>query len=280
MSWSKRSFLIPLLSILVTVFSITPSQAVPLIVGGFDLTRGGIESLAPGADVALANDIASAFPGTTFQFANTLTPAFLSGVNVVVLGDAVANNVAITPLSASEQAALKSFVLGGGTALIFSDNSTFSANAPQANASVLSPFGVTAAGTLSGAQTAPILDPTGPLTGPNKPVTQFATNFPGFFTNVGGGKVLAEFNSDPQQAAIAYFAPGTLGAQSGKVVLFSDSNAMIAGDSLTTTNRNLVLNALAPVPLPGAMILFAPSLLLLGIFARQRSLGHVGKVPL
>jgi hypothetical protein len=34
--------------------------------------------------------------------------------------------------------------MSGGTALTFSDNSTFDSNAPAANASLLSPVGVTA----------------------------------------------------------------------------------------------------------------------------------------
>ena len=51
---------------------------------------------------------------------------------------------AITALSKSEQSALQGFVMSGGTALIFSDNSPFDSNAPAANASLLSPVGVTA----------------------------------------------------------------------------------------------------------------------------------------
>jgi hypothetical protein len=51
---------------------------------------------------------------------------------------------AIIALRNSEQSALQGFVMSGGTALIFSDNSTFDSNAPAANASLLSPVGVTA----------------------------------------------------------------------------------------------------------------------------------------
>jgi PEP-CTERM motif len=211
-----------------------------VVVGGFDAARGGFESLAPGEDSALASDISSAYPGTTFKFANTLTAAFLSSVQVAILGVATTNTSAVTPLSTSEQSALFNFVLGGGTALIFADNSTFASGAPATNASFLSPFGVTIAGTLGGGQTAPIIDPTGPLTGPF-PVSSFFGNVTGFFSNVGQGMVLANFGVG--EPAIDYFAPGVLGPNSGALVLFADSNAMIAGDSLTTTNLNLVLNA-------------------------------------
>jgi len=132
-----------------------------VVVGGFDATRGGFESLAPGEDSALASDIVSAYPGTTFSFTDTLTPSFFSGINVVILGVATTDFNAITPLSSSEQGALSNFVLNGGTALIFTDNSTFSSNALTANASLLTPFGLSATGTLEGSVTAPILNPSG-----------------------------------------------------------------------------------------------------------------------
>ncbi len=156
-------------------------KAGPIVVGGFDAARGGFESLAPGEDSALAGDIATAFPGTTFDFTSTLTSSFFSGVNVAIFGVATSDGSAITPLSASEQTALLNFVLGGGTALIFADNSTFDPNAPAANASLLSPFGVSITGTLIGPVSAPILNLSGPLTGPFTPVTMFATNFPDTF---------------------------------------------------------------------------------------------------
>jgi hypothetical protein len=191
----------------------------------------------------LASDIASAYPGTTFQFANALTPSFLNGVNVVILGVATSDVSAITPLTASEQAALLNFVLGGGMALIFADNSIFDPNAPAANASLLSPFGVTVSGTLFGLVNAPILNPAGPLTAPFTPVTQFATNYPGFFSGIGVGTALADLSGNPSEPAIDRFAPGALGPSSGAVVFFSDSDAMVAGDSLTSTNLNLVLNS-------------------------------------
>jgi|SRR5579871_448334 len=219
-------------------------KAGPFVVGGFTAARGGFESLAPGEDSALAADITTAFPGTTFDFTDTLTSSFLTGVNVGIFGVATSDGSAITPLTASEQTALLNFVLGGGTALIFADNSLFNASAPAANASLLSPFGVSVTGTLIGTVNAPILNPTGALTGPF-PVTQFATNFPGYFNNTGGGTVLADLNGNPAEPAIVRFAPGQLGPGSGAVVFFSDSDAMVAGDSLTTTNLNLILNAFA-----------------------------------
>lgn len=160
---------------------------------------------------------------------------------------------------------------------MFSDNDTFNSNAPAANANFLAPFGVTATGTLSGIVNAPILNPTGPLTGPFTPVTTFVTNFPGWYSNTNGGLVLADLNSNPAMPAIDYFGAGAFGPTSGAVVLFSDSNNIAAGDPVAGADLNLILNALAlasvappPVPEPGTLSILAAALVGFGFaFARR-----------
>jgi hypothetical protein len=240
-----------------------------LVIGGFDLARGGFESLAPGGDTTLANDIITAIPGTTFSFSNTLTPSFLAGVNAVILGVATTESSAITPLTSSEQTALHNFVLNGGTAVMYTDNATYDANAPVVSASFLTPFGLTATGTLLPPANPAILNPSGPLTHPFTPVTDFTTLDAGFYNNTGTGTVLAQFA--PGEAAIDYFAPGTLGLHSGTAVFFSDSNTL-SNDTLTTSNLNLLLNALptaVPEPSPWSMIAVG-GVALVGIMLRKK----------
>lgn len=209
---SLRRYCVGCLGLLV-VSAVAPERAAAFMVGGFDASRGGFESLAPGEDSALASDIQTAYPGTTFQFSNTLTPAFLGGVNVVILGVATTDLSAITPLSSAEQSALLGFVLHGGTALIFTDNSGFSFDAPEANASLVAPFGVTVTGNLAGNLTAPIINPTGPLTSPFGPVSVFQTSFPGYYSNIGSGEDLATSATTRRSRRSTTLRPRSLGRQ-------------------------------------------------------------------
>jgi hypothetical protein len=239
-----------------------------LVIGGFDASRGGFESLAE--DSTLANDITTAIPGTTFLLSNTLTPSYLAGVNAVILGVATTESSAITPLTSSEQTALHNFVLNGGTVVMYTDNDSFDPNAPTVNASFLTPFGLTATGTLAPPANPSILNPSGPLTHPFTPVTDFTTDDAGFYNGTGTGTVLAQFA--PGKAAIDYFAQGTLGPHSGTAVFFSDSNTLANdGSGLTTSNLNLLLNALPAVPEPSPWSMIAVGgVALVGIMLRKK----------
>lgn len=224
-------------SLLSAISSAQSTKAV--VIGGFDSTRGGFESLENNTQLYQA--IATAYPRATFKYSSVITSEFLSQVNVVILGVAAGNETAISPLTAAEQSALSSFVRAGGTALIFTDNSTFDPNAPTANASLLAPFGVTATGTIHGTQFAPLLNLAGPLTSPFSPVTDFETSAPGWFVNAGTGTVLAKFAEN--ENAIVYFAPGDIAQGSGAVVLFADSNGILF--LLSQSNADIVLNAIS-----------------------------------
>ena len=262
-----RAFYVVLLFI-AALWTMPGSARAQLVIGGFDASRGGFESLAE--DSTLANDITTAIPGTTFSFSNTLTPSFLAGVNAVILGVGTTESTGVTPLTSSEQMALHNFVLNGGTALIYTDNDSSPANAPVVNASFLTPFGLTATGTLFPPANPAILNPSGPLTHPFTPVTNFTTHDAGFYNNTGTGMVLAQFA--PGEAAIDYFAPGTLGLHSGTAVFFSDSNTLANdGSGLTTSNLNLLLNGLPAVPEPSPWSMIAVGgVALVGIMLRKK----------
>jgi len=213
----------------------------PLVVGGFNEARGGAESLQDPAVAGLRAAISSGFKGSKFVFSGQLSAHFLARVNVVVLGVLASPTHGIAPLKHREQVALKKFVQSGGSAILFTDNDSFDKKAPAQNASLLAPFGLEAAGTLSGPQTARFAGSPNPVqTGPFGTAEQLDTVAPGWFTKLGNFTTLATFASNGE-AALAYL-PAHGG--SGTVVCFSDASLMLdanrSGDDLTA-----ILNALA-----------------------------------
>jgi hypothetical protein len=226
--------------------SSNPRDALPALnVGGFNATRGGGGSIDN--NVPLRNLILSQYPGSTFSSTSTLTPAYLSTVNRLIISVGIAATKAIAPLSSAEQSALVDFVKGGGTALLFCDNNTFDSAAPTVNASFLSPFSLSMTGTLSSNQSSRIVNPSNPVaTGPAGTATGFDTLFPGWFTSLGNAVAVAVLTTN-NMPDIAVLMPGMLAAGSGAVVFFADGNN-IGGftQSTTTANNNiLVLNSLA-----------------------------------
>lgn len=231
------------------------------VVGGFDTSRGGAFSFTESAYAAGARSALSTHFSPTFTSASVLTPEFLGGLDVLIITSASQNNAAITPLSGDEQAALGAFLAGGGRAILIPDNDTFSGAASAANASILSAVGMSAAGTLSGTQTANLSPLDSPLaSGPFGDVTTFTTLFPGWISNTGAGQVVARHAANNQVAA-AVLDNGALGAGSGRVVVFTDTAAM---DFTFANNDTVFLNAFAwvVVPTPGGAGLLACGVLL------------------
>ena len=225
------------------------------MIGGFDFDRGGEESLIPSENATLSAEISSAFPGATFQFTSELTPQFFSGIQVAIFGVATAPRSSVNPLTTSEQSALLNFVLGGGTALIFADNTGYSAESPTTNASFLSPFGVTMTGNLGGVLTAPLVNPTGPLTGPY-PAQRGLWKLPRILQRYRTGDGAGQLRRG--RAGRRLSAPGVLGPHSGTLVLFADSDALFAGDPVAAMDLNLILNAIdsyqSSVPEPSTWV--------------------------
>ena len=139
------------------VFAGTSSVAYSARIGGWNNARGGASSLLSGADFQnIRIDFQLAFPGHNLVTTGELTPAFLSNVDVLLLDPVFSvSDVPITPLSASEQSALTSWVAAGGRALIIAENSSYY----DASRSMTEPFGVQWANQkIVGAQSGTIVD--------------------------------------------------------------------------------------------------------------------------
>ncbi len=227
-----------------------------LRIGAFDGTRGGIFSLSNGSSAAAMRAlITSSFSGVTFVGTGTLTPAFLSSVDVVWLNGVSSNTSTTSALSAAEQSALLAFVQTGGHAMIFGENSVFD------DESLLDPFSATSTGTLAGIQAGSITNTTHVLTAAGSPfgaVTSLQGNFSGKFndTDLGMATQLGVWTSAgvTNNTSVAVIDPGVLATNSGRVVLFSDVN--FYSDQLNVVdNSKLLLNALATM-LPPAPLAF------------------------
>lgn len=124
-----------------------------------------------------------------------------------------------------------------------------------ANASLLSPFGVSAAGTLSGDQQAHMVLANNPIaSGPFGSVGSFSTNWPGWLSAWNAGMPVARLGSNNEVAGLI-IDQDELGAGSGRVSIFSDTWAVDFTPG--SANETLFLNAFAwtVVPAPGAIAL-------------------------
>lgn len=245
-----RNFIgLSLVGAIALFFLVHDAHAADLTIGGFNQARGGATSLADPNTANLKKAIMRQFPGARFDFFSQLTATQLSKVNVVFLSVTTGDFSAISPLSKAEQTALRNFVVGGGTAVIFTDNDTFSAKprAPASNASLLEPFGLAATGTLKGAQPIELIACQNPIAkGPAGQITQLDTFYPGWFSILGASVDLGTLVSDGKPG-LAWLHPGALGIHSGAVVFFADSSLVF--DSHRTANDTIgILNALALAP--------------------------------
>jgi hypothetical protein len=178
-----------------TLFWVSPSCA-GLVIGGWDATRNGTYGINGSGSTQLVADINAAFHGATITSTGTLNSAYLSTINVLVIGDASGGSSATTALSAAEQTALLNFVKSGGSAIISVDNDTFQSGVSAINNSYVSPFDLQVTGTLSATQLATATTTVGPIVnGPFGIVSTLDSNFPGYFDSLGGSATsLADLN--------------------------------------------------------------------------------------
>lgn len=255
---------IVLLSAGLGVVGAASPAAIAQTVGGFSAARGGLYAFESGANVSVGRSaILANYPGTALTSSDTLTPAFLSSLDVLIIATATSGGSAITPLSPAEQTALLDFILSGGRAVLITDNSTFNGGAPAANTSFVSPFGIAAAGTLSGTQLATMVPGSNPFNdGPYGTVNTLTTGFPGWYSNVGTTTVIARHNANNEPAFLAA-DQDLYGVGSGRMVFVSDTGLLD-----NALNQTLLLNTFdwVLVPSPSALSMLA----LGGLMAARR----------
>ena len=215
------------------------------------------------------------FPGSTISSTSTLTPAFLSGVDVLFLISAQADGVGITPLSAAEKSAVYNFVLGGGGAIMMAEDYT---DHPSAQ-SLVDPFGVTIADDgVSGLQSCttpshPIFD------GPFGTQPFYVVYGSGAFTNLGPYATSVSQEQSTSLPVIASLESGVLGPGSGRVLMFGDVSAFadpIVDGGYFPQGEKLFLNSIAFVaaPEPTSIALAGVGLLAVALLGWRRGRGH------
>lgn len=239
-----RSLSAVLLLLLAAAFPAAAQTAI----GCWNTTRAGTWSLSDGSDVSsFRSAVTSAFPGMKFSPTSTLTSAYLSKIDVLIIAVPTGGFSDTTPLSSSEQTALLNFVIAGGRALIFTDNDTAASNGSTVNNSYVNPFGVTATGTLnSNPESVTVTNPSAsPVTnGFMGTVSSYNTGWPGWYSSLGSyASSLATLDANGE-TALAVIPPGGINAGSGAVVMFSDST-YLANGYLDSAMQSLTLNAIA-----------------------------------
>ena len=246
---------------------LTCTASAQLIVG-FDLVRGGTYNLQ--AQTSLQAAIRAALPSATFGFSSSLDSGILNGARGVVIMSPIDNINPISALTPSEQAALRAFILSGGSAIIATD-AGYIPSFDVTNASFVSQFGLTVTGTDY--TTLTMINPTGnPITnGPFGLVTSMTGIAAGPYTTV-PTNYLPLGRLSPGVAGAGYFALGSLGAGSGAVLFLSDANTINSGWA-APSNYNLVSNfaAYAAVPEPSTVGLMLVGLGLAGGLAVRRA---------
>ena len=239
--------------VFLAIVSAASAGAQPVI-AVFDSARQGAYAFGvPNSIVSqLHAAIVASFPDATFRELNTLTTSGLAGSDLVMLAVTYGGNQAIVPLSTDEQAALSAFVAGGGGAVIFCDNDTFSGAASDpANESLADPFGVDCTGTgAGGSQPATVIDPPASVVtdGPFGLVATFRVGWSGWFESFGSDmRRLANLDQNGNAVLLERprLARQACGAGGG-VVMFGDCTMLVNG-YFTAQNSMLIRNAIERV---------------------------------
>src|SRR5688500_9752179 len=96
----------------ITAALVTPlDAAAQAVIGGFNVSRGGISSVQSGSATGnFRTHVLATFPGVTFTSTQALTTFYLNTVDVLVISAVAGATTPITSLTASEQTALLHFI--------------------------------------------------------------------------------------------------------------------------------------------------------------------------
>jgi len=245
-----------------------------LVIGTFDSTRASTANLVTGNySHSVVSTINALYPGTSYTTFSTITPAALSGVDILMIASDRSAVDPITALSASEQTAMLNFVKAGGRALILAD--AWDTHVPVAQ-SMVGPFGLTVVddGFIGPLVATPTVPASPIIHGPYGTTAQIKLYGAGIFTDLGPyatGLASEDVTGKPVLASIPAHA---LSPTSGRVVLYTDTQMFIddAQSGYFSSQTALFKNTMnyLVVPEPSSWILGAAALAAFGLAAARR----------
>jgi hypothetical protein len=170
-------------------------------------------------------------PEVTYSSTSTLTSAYLSTVNTMVIGDGFDVSHTISALSPAEQSALFQFVSGGGNLLVLTENSNYDlANGAASRASLIGPFGLATTGWIVNDTAQIVASPTHPIAlGPGGPLTHFDLHNTGWLTSLGPYAHTIAIETATSMPVMAAIERGAISPTSGRAVFLTDSSVFDNG---------------------------------------------------